>query len=86
MKISKFVRFEQQYQPNLCNLHLQNEQLTTTERYSYIGPNKQILGHKLSISKYQRTEIIESMLSDNFRIKRIINKKIFEKSSHIFRN
>lgn len=77
MKISKFVRFEQQYQPNLCNLHLQNEQLTTTERDSYIGPTKkQILGHKLSISKYQRTEIIESMLSDNFRIKLgIINKK-----------
>ena len=59
MKISKFVRFEQQYQPNLCNLHLQNEQLTTAERYSYIGTiKKQIWGHKLSISKFQRTEII----------------------------
>ena len=70
MKISNFVRFEQQYQPNLHNLHLQNDQPTTTERYSYIGQiKKQILRHKLSLSRFRRTEIIQSMLSDNFRIK-----------------
>lgn len=47
----------------------------------------QILGHKLSLNIFQRIEIIQSMLSDNIRIKLdIINIKRYLKNPHIFGN